>query len=80
MEDNGAGADAAVYEHMFEPFVGTKPGGSGMGLAICRSIIESHGGRIVARGRRAQGCSVTFTMAEQTAILSGSDTGNRSPA
>lgn len=75
VEDNGSGADAATYAHMFEPFVGTKPDGMGMGLAICRSIIESHGGRIEARDRQPHGCSVIFTMAEGAGTAPCCETG-----
>lgn len=75
VEDNGTGADAATFEHMFEPFVGTKPDGMGVGLAICRSIIESHGGRIRARGRQPHGCSVIFTIAEQPGMRACCETG-----
>ncbi|MFC5460992.1 sensor histidine kinase [Massilia niabensis] len=71
VEDNGVGAaTSSTYEQMFEPFAGTKPDGVGMGLAICRSIIERHGGRIGARGRQPYGCSVTFTLAEPAGIVS----------
>jgi C4-dicarboxylate-specific signal transduction histidine kinase len=73
--DNGAGADAATYAQMFEPFVGTKPGGMGMGLAICRAIIEAHGGKILARGRQPHGCAVIFTIAGQAGIVSRDEAG-----
>jgi C4-dicarboxylate-specific signal transduction histidine kinase len=44
--DNGAGVDPALGDGIFEPFRTTKPGGLGMGLAISRSIVASHGGRL----------------------------------
>jgi signal transduction histidine kinase len=46
VEDSGTGVDPSVAQRMFEPFVTTKPNGLGMGLSICRSIIDAHGGRL----------------------------------
>jgi signal transduction histidine kinase len=46
VEDSGPGLDPAVGQRIFEPFVTTKPDGLGMGLSICRSIIDAHGGSL----------------------------------
>ena len=49
LEDTGPGIKPAAMERLFEGFFTTKASGMGIGLAICRSIIEAHGGHIVAR-------------------------------
>jgi C4-dicarboxylate-specific signal transduction histidine kinase len=48
VEDTGSGIDPKDLERIFEPFFSKKPEGMGMGLSICRSIVEAHGGRITA--------------------------------
>jgi len=48
VRDHGSGIDAATAGDMFEPFVSTKPAGMGLGLAICRTVVDNHGGRLWA--------------------------------
>jgi C4-dicarboxylate-specific signal transduction histidine kinase len=60
ISDQGPGFE--LSEKMFEPFFTTKPNGMGMGLAICRSIIEAHGGRLWAEKNEPQGATFVFTL------------------
>lgn len=62
ISDTGPGLPAAKGEKIFEPFFTTKPQGSGMGLAISRSIIESHGGRLWATRNSGPGATFHFTL------------------
>jgi hypothetical protein len=64
--DTGIGLPAQLAEHIFDPFFTTKPHGTGMGLRISRSIIESHGGRLWAA--RAPGRGATFQFELRTTI------------
>jgi PAS domain S-box-containing protein len=62
VEDSGPGLDPAIAQHIFEPFVTTKPEGLGMGLSICRSIIDAHGGRLWASPGETHGTLFRFTL------------------
>ena len=62
VRDCGKGIGETDLEKVFEPFFTTKPEGMGMGLAISRSIIQAHGGRLWATANQAQGCTFHFTL------------------
>jgi signal transduction histidine kinase len=62
VKDTGSGLDPAVAERLFRPFFTTKSEGLGMGLAICQSIVEAHGGRLSVSPRAPHGADVRFTV------------------
>jgi PAS domain S-box-containing protein len=62
VRDTGPGLDPKSVDRLFEAFYTTKPEGMGMGLAICRSIIEAHGGRLWATANEPQGSVFQFTL------------------
>ena len=62
VSDTGDGVDDTVQQELFEPFATTKESGMGMGLAICNSIIRSHGGVLRVAPSRLGGATFTFTL------------------
>jgi PAS domain S-box-containing protein len=60
--DNGPGLAPGLLEQMFAPFYTTKPGGMGLGLSICRTIIEAHDGRLWASPNEPRGAVFQFTL------------------
>ncbi len=60
--DNGPGLPPKVAAQLFEPFVTTKPDGMGIGLSLCRSIVEAHGGSIRAEANAGGGTVFRFTL------------------
>jgi signal transduction histidine kinase len=62
VSDTGVGLPAEKADQIFNAFFTTKPQGSGMGLAISRSIVESHGGRLWATPNDGRGASFHFTL------------------
>jgi PAS domain S-box-containing protein len=62
IEDSGTGLEAGLSERIFDSLFTTKPNGMGMGLAICKSIVEGHGGHIWALPRTPNGTVFQFTV------------------
>jgi len=60
--DSGPGLDPKHMDDLFKPFFTTKPGGMGLGLSICKSIVETHGGRLTAAARAKHGLIFTIVL------------------
>ena len=75
MDDNGPGIPDSIKPHIFEMFY-TRQGsvtdgrrGIGLGLALCKSIIEAHGGAITLTDNDPTGCCFTFSLPVQEVIM-----------
>lgn len=66
VEDQGPGITSDIVDRIFDPFFSTKPEGTGMGLAICRSIVEAHNGRLWAASLPKGGAILQFTVRAQS--------------
>jgi C4-dicarboxylate-specific signal transduction histidine kinase len=62
VEDSGPGVDPAIAPRIFDPFFTTKSDGLGMGLSICRTIIDAHGGHLWVSPRAPRGTALRFTV------------------
>jgi PAS domain S-box-containing protein len=62
VRDSGVGIDPSHVDHVFDAFYTTKPSGTGMGLSICRSIIDAHGGHLWAEANEPRGTIFQFTL------------------
>ena len=62
IQDSGAGLPVGKVDQIFDAFFTTKPQGSGMGLAICRSIVNSHGGDLWATSNEGRGAAFHFAL------------------
>ncbi len=62
VQDSGVGLQSESLDHLFKAFFTTKPKGMGMGLAISRSIIEAHGGKLWAVPNDGPGATFQFTL------------------
>jgi two-component system sensor histidine kinase DctS len=66
--DHGHGIPPDVAERLFSPFFSTKAEGMGMGLSICRTAIEFHGGTLTHTGNPGGGTVFTFTLPQQAEV------------
>jgi len=68
VDDNGPGIEPDQAESLFAPFHSSKPDGLGVGLSLCRTIVEAHGGTIVAEPRPGGGARFRFTLPRATPL------------
>ena len=61
--DSGPGLAPEIVEHLFQPFISTKRSGMGLGLSICRTIVEAHGGQLWAEPNPVGGTIFRFSLA-----------------
>jgi signal transduction histidine kinase len=66
VRDSGKGIEADTLPRIFDSFFTTKPGGMGMGLAISRSIVEAHGGRLFVSSNTGSGTAFEITLPVQS--------------
>jgi signal transduction histidine kinase len=73
VRDSGVGLDPHKQNRVFDAFFTTKPQGLGMGLSICRTIISTHGGRLLARSNADHGATFEFTLPARTGEIESSE-------
>ena len=73
VRDSGPGLELETVDRLFEAFYTTKVQGMGIGLAVCRSIIQAHGGRLWARANVPSGAIFQFTLPQARPIVMGAE-------
>jgi len=73
VSDTGMGIDAGIRDRLFEPFVSTKESGTGLGLTMCRRIVEDHGGQIEASNGQTVGAVFTVKLPTDGLPTSGAN-------
>ncbi|HEY3658496.1 MAG TPA: ATP-binding protein [Steroidobacteraceae bacterium] len=73
VSDSGPGISSEVAMHLFEPFISTKHDGMGLGLSICRSIVEAHGGKLWFEPNPSEGTIFRFTLPAPSRGLGADD-------
>ena len=69
VQDSGAGLEGLELDRLFDAFYTTKPDGMGIGLAVSRTIIESHGGELLASPRVPNGAAFQFRLPANDAVI-----------
>jgi len=69
VQDSGAGLEGLSLDRLFDAFYTTKPDGMGIGLAVSRTIIESHGGQLLASPRIPKGAAFQFRLPTNDAVI-----------
>jgi signal transduction histidine kinase len=80
VEDSGSGIELQVLDRIFDPMFTTKPEGMGLGLSICRSIVEGHGGRLWVSPNPAGGSIFQFSIPDARAAVSNEAASSATPA
>ena len=77
VHDDGPGVANEIKDRLFESFFSTKSEGTGIGLNICRSVIESHNGRLWFTNKTSGGCVFCFTIPIEKTRITGGTVGTK---
>ena len=71
VRDTGVGMSSEIEARIFEPFFSTKPAGTGLGMAICHSLVTQHGGDILVRSEPGRGTEIEIVLPHQPPVSAG---------